>query len=91
MSRGWKSGETRWWQDPDALEAYVYSPGHIAVLRRRREWFSRAGEAMTALWWVPAGHEPTVAEAEAKLRRLRARGPGPEVFTLRETFPAPGV
>ncbi|KQV21709.1 MULTISPECIES: DUF3291 domain-containing protein [unclassified Kitasatospora] len=77
------------WQDPDALETFVYSPEHIAVLRRRREWFARAGEAMTALWWVPAGHRPTVAEAERKLVELRAKGPSAEVFTLRETFPAP--
>ncbi|MFJ8042531.1 DUF3291 domain-containing protein [Kitasatospora sp. NPDC096147] len=79
------------WRDPDALEAYVYSPGHIAVLRRRREWFARVGEVMTALWWVPAGHRPTVAEAEEKLLKLRAEGPGPQVFTLREGFPPPGA
>ncbi|GAA1143668.1 heme-degrading monooxygenase HmoA [Kitasatospora gansuensis] len=78
------------WRDPDALEAFTYSPEHIAVLRRRREWFARAREAMTALWWVPAGHRPTVEEAERKLTELRAKGPTAEVFTLRETFPAPG-
>lgn len=78
------------WHDPDVLEAFVYSPEHIAVLRRRREWFTRAGEAMTALWWVPAGHRPTIAEAEQKLVDLRLNGPTAEVFTLRETFPAPG-
>ncbi|WP_457031612.1 DUF3291 domain-containing protein [Kitasatospora sp. P5_F3] len=77
------------WRGPDALETFVYSPEHIAVLRRRREWFARVGEAMTALWWVPAGHLPTVAEAERKLVELRAKGPSAEVFTLRETFPAP--
>ena len=59
------------------------------VLGRRREWFARPAEAMTALWWVPAGVRPTVAEAEHRLRLLRAQGPTAEAFTLRETFPAP--
>ena len=29
--------------------------------KRRKEWFSRIAEAHVALWWVPAGHRPTVA------------------------------
>ncbi|GAA0655070.1 DUF3291 domain-containing protein [Kitasatospora atroaurantiaca] len=77
------------WRDPAALEAYVYSEEHRAVLRRRREWFEKPAEAMTALWWVPAGHRPTGAEAEQRLVTLRSKGPTAEAFTLRETFPAP--
>lgn len=78
------------WQSPDALLEYVYGPMHKMVLRRRREWFARVAEAMTALWWVPAGHRPTVREAEECLVVLRANGPTPEAFTLRDTFPPPG-
>jgi hypothetical protein len=77
------------WRDPESLTAYVFSPEHRAMLARRREWFARATEAMTALWWVPAGHRPTVAEAEAKLLALRADGPTADVFTLRGPQPAP--
>ncbi len=77
------------WQSPDALLEYVYGPMHKMVLRRRREWFARVAEAMTALWWVPAGHRPTVREAEERLVMLRANGPTPEAFTLRDTFPPP--
>ncbi|MFD9129263.1 DUF3291 domain-containing protein [Kitasatospora sp. NPDC059571] len=79
------------WRDPAALEAYVYSPLHREVLRRRREWFARVSEVMTVLWWVPAGHRPTVAEAEQRLDLLRAKGPGPDAFTFRESFPAPAA
>lgn len=46
---------------------------------------------MVALWWVPAGHRPTVTEAEARLLHLRANGPAPYAFTLRTPFPAPGA
>jgi hypothetical protein len=40
---------------------------------------------------VPAGHLPTVAEAEERLARLERLGPTPEAFTFREHFPAPGA
>ncbi|KOG38195.1 DUF3291 domain-containing protein [Streptomyces resistomycificus] len=76
------------WRDPNALTAYMYQGRHREMLSRRREWFERVQEAMTALWWVPAGHRPTVAEAEARLLHLRANGPTPYAFTLRTSFPA---
>jgi Domain of unknown function (DUF3291) len=77
------------WKSPEHLLEYVYGPMHKMVLRRRREWFARMSEAFTALWWVPAGHRPTVREAEERLTLLRANGPTPEAFTLRDTFPPP--
>ncbi|WP_371482478.1 DUF3291 domain-containing protein [Kitasatospora sp. NBC_00315] len=77
------------WRDPAALDAYVYDTGHRAMLKRRREWFEKPAEAMTALWWVPAGHRPDAVEAEERLTVLRANGPTAEVFTLRQTYPAP--
>ncbi|MFI6446775.1 DUF3291 domain-containing protein [Kitasatospora sp. NPDC050543] len=77
------------WRDPAALEAFVYHRSHREVLRRRREWFEKPVEAMTALWWVPAGHRPTEQEAEQRLTLLRAKGPTPDAFTARVTFPAP--
>ena len=42
-----------------------------------------------ALWWVPAGHIPTVTEAQARLKHLAEHGPTPHAFTFRVTFPAP--
>jgi len=44
-----------------------------------------------ALWWVPAGHLPTVAEAEARLEHLRSHGPTAHAFTFRQRFSAPGA
>jgi hypothetical protein len=58
-------------------------------MRRRREWFASMAEAVTALWWIPAGHIPTVAEAEERLEHLRRHGPTPHAFTFRHLFPAP--
>ncbi|MFJ5775770.1 DUF3291 domain-containing protein [Streptomyces sp. NPDC093094] len=76
------------WRDPNALTAYMYQGRHRELLSRRREWFERIEEATAVLWWVPAGHRPTVAEAEARLLHLRANGPTPYAFTLRTSFPA---
>jgi hypothetical protein len=78
------------WESLEALRGFVYTNrAHLAVLRRRREWFARM-EAHMCLWWVPAGHEPSVAEAEERLDTLRALGPTPDAFTFRRSFPPPG-
>jgi hypothetical protein len=79
------------WESAEALAGFVYSPGHRQVLRRRREWFDRMDEPYTALWWLPRGQLPTVADAESRIRTLRACGPTPEAFTLKVHFPPPGT
>ena len=78
------------WESVEALAAFVYSDEHRAILRRRREWFSRMKVAYAALWWIPRGHIPTVAEAEERVMRLRLHGPTADTFTLKEHFPPPG-
>ncbi|MET7681067.1 DUF3291 domain-containing protein [Streptomyces sp. NPDC005423] len=79
------------WRDTDALTAFMYQGRHRELLARRREWFERLREATGVLWWVPAGHRPTVAEAEDRLLHLRAHGPAPYAFTLRTSFRATGA
>jgi Domain of unknown function (DUF3291) len=78
------------WESVEALAAFVYSDAHRRVLRRRREWFQPMAEAVTALWWIPRGTTPTTAEAEDRVRHLRAHGPTPYAFTLRVHFAPPG-
>jgi hypothetical protein len=77
------------WESLDALADYVYRSGHREMMRQRREWFERLAEAYLALWWIPAGELPTVADAERRLALLRRIGPSPEAFTFRSPFPAP--
>ena len=76
------------WRDPATLRHFVYGDMHRAVLQRRREWFHVMREAYACCWWVPEGHEPTVAEAEAKVAHLRANGPSYEAFPLQKSFEA---
>ena len=54
------------WESKEALWDFVYSGDHLAVMRRRREWFKRIEQFM-CLWWVPAGHLPDIPEAEERL------------------------
>ncbi|MEV0220125.1 DUF3291 domain-containing protein [Streptomyces sp. NPDC050704] len=75
------------WRDTNALTAFMYQGQHRELLARRHEWFERLREAMTTMWWVPAGHRPTVAEAEERLLHLRAHGATAYAFTLRTPFP----
>jgi len=76
------------WTDPDALAAFVYRTAHVEVMRRRREWFE-AMDVYMCLWWIPAGHVPTVEEGMAKLARFEAHGPTPDAFSFRVPYPAP--
>lgn len=74
------------WESIDTLRAFTYTSAHTDVLRRRRDWFDRLDTAHLVLWWVPAGHVPTIAEALERLERLRRDGPTPAAFTFRVPF-----
>lgn len=78
------------WTSVEALAAFVFDGRHVEIMRRRREWFAKVAEPMTALWWwVPSGHRPTTDEAEERLRHLRRHGPTPTAFTFRHPFAPP--
>ena len=74
------------WRDLESLRLFVYQSAHVEIMRRRREWFEKMAEAMVVLWWVPAGHRPDAAEAEARLLHLRQHGPTAVAFTFQKAF-----
>ena len=74
------------WESREALWNFVYRSAHLDVMRRRREWFHRAAEPYTVMWWLPEGHLPSVGDAMARLTLLRAQGPGPEAFTFKDFY-----
>jgi hypothetical protein len=76
------------WRDAESLKDFVYKSAHVEILKRKREWFQRMSMSYV-LWWVPAGHMPTMAEAAARLELLRAKGASPEAFHFGEAFSAP--
>ncbi len=77
------------WQDLPSLRDYAFASEHAQFMRRRREWFERMAEAYVVLWWVPAGHRPSVEEAKERLDHLRSYGPTENAFSIRDPYPAP--
>ena len=75
------------WENVESLHDYVYRTVHNEVMARRKEWFERMREVYSALWWIPAGTIPTLAEADHRLRNLRRNGPTAWAFTFKQMFP----
>ena len=78
------------WASLEALWTFVYGGAHVGVMQRRRQWFERPVESHMALWWVPAGTTPTVAEAVARLADHRRNGPAPRAFDFKHPFTPDG-
>lgn len=79
------------WESLESLQAYVYRSDHTAAYRSRREWFEPLGRPSFVLWWIEAGHIPSLDEAKQRLEMLTEHGPGPLAFTFKNSFPAPLV
>jgi hypothetical protein len=62
------------------LEAFVWNTVHRAFYERRAEWFEVLGKMHFVMWWVPAGHRPTLDEALARLDHLREHGDSDHAF-----------
>src|SRR5262249_54264621 len=77
------------WQTLEHLRQYVYRSAHAQLIGQRKDWFAAFGQPYLALWWVPAGHLPTVLEAKARLEHLSAQGETAEAFSFKRPFPAP--
>ena len=77
------------WDSVESLFDFVYKTAHRLVMARRREWFDKPATQYQVLWWVPAGHRPTVEEGLARLAKFQADGPTAEAFSFKARFPAP--
>jgi hypothetical protein len=77
------------WADLDSLRHFVSKSGHVAYLRRRREWFEPPAAVSTVCWWIPAGEIPPVAEGYRRLLHLRDHGPSADGWPLTKPEPVP--
>ena len=77
------------WESAEHLAAFAYRSEHRNFVRRRLEWFEEATQPILALWWVPVGHAPSLAECLDRLAHLRAHGPTPRAFDFKHRFEAP--
>lgn len=74
------------WESMEALEEFVYRSDHVAALQKRAEWFERPDKPPLVLWWIEAGHVPTIHEAEDRFENLWQHGPTAKAFTFRARF-----
>lgn len=79
------------WESIEQLQAYVYQSAHGDVMRKRRQWFEKFAGMYFALWWVDAGHIPSVAEAKQRLDYLNEHGVSNWAFNFKHPFPAPDL
>lgn len=77
------------WRSVEALKTFVYKSGHQISLRDRSKWFERPQQAHMTLWWIPAGHIPTVREALYRLELRRRHGDTAASFSLSKPYPEP--
>ena len=75
------------WETIDHLRSYVYASAHAELLKQRRDWFEKPEGVILALWWIPAGHIPSIDEAKRRLASLEKHGPTQFAFTFKTTFP----
>jgi hypothetical protein len=68
------------WESVATLEAFVWNTVHRQFYERRAEWFQVLGAMHFVMWWVPAGHKPTLDEALARLDLLRENGDSDQAF-----------
>jgi hypothetical protein len=77
------------WESVEDLREYTLFSAHTEMIHERRQWLDSIAGVNVALWWIPAGHRPTVAESAERLRHVREFGPTPHAFTLRKAFSRP--
>jgi hypothetical protein len=77
------------WRDAPSLSHFVYRTAHAGVLKERGRWFLPRERATTVLWWVAAGHIPSLSEATDRLAALQASGASAHAFDFRQLQPVP--
>lgn len=77
------------WESVEALRDFAYRSSHVHVMKDRAQWFEKHQKPHYCLWWIPAGHIPTVAEARDRLTHYQEHGPTPHSFWFQTPFPAP--
>lgn len=78
------------WESLESLRDYVFKTDHASFLRRRREWFAPMDDMpVLTMWWVRAGHTPSLEEAKERIDHLAEHGPTETAFGLHPTFDPP--
>ena len=77
------------WKSVSALQRYAIMGKDGGVVNARQSFFQRFEGRWVALWWVPEGHFPEVADGWARIQHLRRHREQPYAFSLWRPFPPP--
>lgn len=77
------------WRDVESLKAFVFSGEHLQLLQNKKVWFDKLATPSLALWWVPAGHQPSLEEAQQALQDIAEFGSSPRAFSIAQSMPQP--
>ncbi|HMF52783.1 MAG TPA: DUF3291 domain-containing protein [Edaphobacter sp.] len=75
------------WVSLDTLKDYIYRSRHLEIFKQRRSWFEKMDKPHYCLWWIPAGHAPTVTEGRQRLEHYQLHGSTPHSFWFSEPYP----
>ena len=75
------------WESVETLEKFVWQTAHTKIYARKGEFFEKMQTPYFVMWWIDAGHIPTLEEARERLDHLTAHGPSEFAFGW-ETAPA---
>ena len=83
------------WESIEALHQYTYKTVHAEVYAGRKRWFVNkpavVGGHALAMWWIPIGERPTVADAKERLELITSIGPTERAFTFKQRFQPPAA
>jgi len=77
------------WESVEALREFAYKSDHMKVFRGRAKWFEKAEKPGYCLWWIPAGHIPTMGEGRERLEHYQSHGATPYSFWFSQQFSQP--
>lgn len=68
------------WENVASLRKFVWDTVHARFFEKRQDWFEALEAQHFVMWWVPVGHQPTLAEALERLELHRAQGDTDQAF-----------
>ena len=68
------------WESVETLEKFVWQTIHTRIYGRKGEFFEKMQTPHFVMWWIEAGHIPTLEEAKDRLDHLTANGPSECAF-----------
>lgn len=77
------------WESLKSLREFVFKSAHSGPYKAARSWFHELQGPVTAMWWVKAGHIPTVEEGVARLEAIKYLGSTDYAFGFRGACPPP--